>query len=202
MSLSQPARFWMAALVGAVGGLVFLAILPTGVISTFAHFVLRLPAPGAGVALLVGPLVVICMLVAWRVARAGGGAIVGAIAFALTCTIVLDFMGRPRSGAGMIGSPLFVLALVTSGAMAELVLFLTRALRALWWRFVLAAATANVAFLVFYWIVIFPRTVGWIPGRSVPVLVAVSLGVGALAGLVSRALTLEPPETEGVGERT
>jgi len=201
LPISQSGRFWLAALVGAVGGLIFLSILPTGAFSTFAHYVLRLPAPGAGIALLVGPLAVVCLLVAWRVARSGGGALVGALAFSLTCTVAMAFVGGRGGGNGMIGSPLFVLALGTSGAVAEIVLFLTRALRALWWRFVLAAAGANVALLIFYWTVIFPRTVGWIPWRAGPVLLAVSLGAGALAGLASWALTSQPPDTEGPDAR-
>ncbi len=194
--MSQSHRFGLAVLVGVVGGLVFLAILPTGAFSTLAHNVVRLPAPGAGVALLVGPLAVVCLLIAWRVARSAGGALAGALAFSLTCTVTLAIVGRPEGGNGMIGSPLFVAALGTAGAAAELVLFLTRALKAVWLRLVLAAACANVALLIFYWVAIFPRTVGWIPWRAVPILLAVSLVAGALAGLVSRALTLAPPETE------
>jgi hypothetical protein len=186
----------MAALAGAVGGLLFLFVFPKGAISTFAHYVLHLPAPGAGIALIVGPLAVVFMLVASRVARRAGGAFVGALAFSVACAGVMAVLRQPTGEKGMIGSPWFVLALGTSGAVAEIALLLTRTLRTLAWRSVLAAGGANVALLIFCWVVIFPRTMGWVPWRVVPILLAVSLGAGALAGLAGWALAIRLPDFE------
>jgi hypothetical protein len=186
----------MAALVGAVGGLLFLFVFPKGAISTFAHYVLHLPAPGAGIALIVGPLAVVFMIVSSVVARPAGGALLGALAFSVACAGVMAVLRQPVGEKGMVGSVWFVLALGTSGAVAEIALLLTGTVRTLAWRFVLAAGGANLALLIFYWVVIFPRTMGWVPWRTVPTLLAVSLGAGALAGLAGWALAIRLPDFE------
>jgi len=52
------------------------------------------------------------------------------------------------------------------------------------WRCAIAGALANGFLLLFYWVLIFPRTAGWIRYGDIPLL----MGLGLVAGLVSGCL--------------
>lgn len=88
----------------------------------------------------------------------------------------------------MFGSLWFVGALATAGLMADAILWaLSR--KVAWLRFCVAAGTANAGLLVFYWVLIFPQTKGWVLLADVPLLVVVSLGGGLAAGYVGCRLS-------------
>jgi hypothetical protein len=193
--VSQPGRYALAALVGVGGSLLFLFAFPGSSLSTLAHYVLHLPAPGAGIALVLGPVTVLVMLAGSRVVRRVGGALLAALAFALTCGVVMRALGRPAAEKAMVGSLWFVLALAASGLIAEVLQILGRSLP-LPWKLVLTACGANVGLLVFCWVVIFPRTMGWVSWNVVPVLLAVSLAAGALAGLAAWAIAARSSNSE------
>lgn len=194
--LLLPKRAGIAALVGAVGGVFFLFVFPKGSISTFVHHVLHLPGPGAGIALILGPLALVFILISSHVARAAGGALLAALAFSVTYAMIVTVLGLPASEKGMFGSFWFVMALAACGILVEGLLFLARNLRPRW-RFVLAASGANMGLLVFFWVVIFSRTMGWVSWYAVPLLLAVSAAGGLVAGAAGWALSTRISDLTG-----
>jgi len=200
-NLPQLNRIGGAILLGAVGGLLFLFAFPKGSITTLMHDVLHLPGPGAGIALILGPVALLFILLSSElVGRAAGGAILAALSFSLVYLITARILTLPTSEKGMFGSIWFVAALAVCGVAAELLLLLTRKLRAPW-RSVLAACSANTALLLFYWTAVFPRTKGWILWDDVPLLLVLNLLGGALAGVVVSALGSRVPRLSGFVSR-
>jgi len=182
----------MALLIGAAGGVLFLFVFPGGALSTLMHEVLRLPGPGAGIALAVGPLALVFALAASCVVPRFGVSTLAAVGFSGTCVIVSTVLALSGNEKGMFGSPWFVAALATCGLVADSLLWAARrASPSL--RFVLAACGANVALLIFYWIAIFPQNKGWVLLADVPVLVALCLAGGLVAGLLGWLLSKRTP---------
>ena len=68
-------------------------------------------------------------------------------------------------------------------------------------RFILVACGSNTALLLFYWVAIFPRTRGWIAWKDVPLLFALNLVGGALAGVVVSLLERRIPLLSGIVSR-
>lgn len=62
------------AAIGAGGAAIFLFAFPKGSITTLMHEVLDLPGPGAGIALVLGPLLVLVALLCLLLSRGEGGA--------------------------------------------------------------------------------------------------------------------------------
>ncbi len=178
----------LAFLIGAVGGAFFLFVFPGGAISTLMHQVLKLPGPGAGIALVLGPVALVFMLASSSTMGRIGGASIGALGFSLSYGALRPIFERATGGKGAFGSAWFILALLICGIVADGLLRLTRRLRPPV-RFVIAACGANTGLLVFYWTVIFPRTAGWVAWKAVPVLLMVSLIGGALAAVVGWAIS-------------
>lgn len=177
----RPGRAAIAVLVGALGGVLFLFVFPGGSLSTLMHQVLHLPGPGAGIALIVGPVALVSVLISSRLAPGAGSALLAALAFSLVYAVLVAVLGIPANEKGLFGSGWFVAALATCGVAAEILLYLARSLKPPW-RFALAAGGANLVLLVFYWVVIFPQTVGWIAWWKVPLLFAMGLAGGFAAG--------------------
>ena len=198
----QPSRAGIPILLGVVGGLFFLFVFPKGSITTLMHDVLHLPGPGAGIALILGPVALLIILISSHlVRRALGGALLASLAFSVTYAIVATILNLPTSEKGMFGSIRFVIALAICGVVAETLLFLTSRLRPLW-RFLLTACGANTGLLVFYWIVIFPRTKGWISWEDATLLFVLSLAGGAVAGIACWAVGTRIPDlTDSVSRR-
>lgn len=177
----RPSRAALAVLAGALGGLLFLFVFPAGSISTFMHQVLHLPGPGAGIALIVGPVALVFVLISSRLAPGTGSALLAALAFSLVYAVLVAILGLPVNEKGMFGSVWFVAAFATCGVAAEVLLYLARNQKPSQ-RFALAAGGANLVLLLFYWVVIFPRTAGWIAWGKVPLLLVLSLAGGLAAG--------------------
>jgi len=182
-----------------VGGAFFLFVFPKGSISTLMHHVLNLPGPGAGVAVILGPVALVFMLVSSHMVRGAGAALLSALAFALAYSLLAAVLGLPTNEKGMFGSFRFVLALAASGVVTEGLMLPARAVRS-WWRFVVAACCANLGLLVFYWIVVFPHTKGWVSWDAVPLLLATALAGGFVAGVAGWGISTRLPDLAGPGQ--
>jgi hypothetical protein len=161
------------------------------------HDVLHLPGPGAGIALILGPVVLLFILISAHLARQTlGGALIASLTFSAAFAVAAMILNLPTSEKGMFGSIWFVLAVGTCGVAAEILLLLTRHLRPRW-RLFLTSCGANTALLIFYWIAIFPRTKGWIAWEDVPLLLVLNLAGGAVAGVIGWAVTSRIPDLTG-----
>lgn len=186
MTLSAPngKQVALSAAIGAGGALVFLFAFPKGAVSTFAHYVLKLPGPGSGIALIVGPFLILVAMSSSLLTRAAGGALISSLAFALSYALVARLLRVPSDPKGAFGSPLFIAALALFGLALEAPITLARGLKPPW-RCLLAGTLANVALLVFYWLVIFPRTTRWVGLKDVPLLLGICLAGGVCSSYIS-----------------
>jgi hypothetical protein len=165
---------------GAVGGAVFVFLFPKGAITTLMHDVLHLPGPGAGIAAVLGPFMLILALLAYR--RTGGPMVV-ALSFSVVVALLAALVSamNPKGGFSTIW-PVLACAVCALGVEGIL------ALTGKWsppWRLVLAGVAGNLVLLAFYWVVIFPRTARWVLWGDVPVLLCVCVAGGLLAGLIA-----------------
>jgi len=167
--------------IGVGGALVFLFAFPKGSITTFMHEVLKLPGPGPGIALVLGPFLVVVALVSALLHRRVGASLVAALAFAASHTVAVKLLGISADSKGAFGSALFVAAIAVFGVAAEAVMVLSRRARTLW-RCLLAGALANASLLLFYWVLIFPRTARWVWWGDVPLLMGLCLAAGLVSG--------------------
>ena len=173
-----------AAGVGAVGGAAFVFLFPKGAISTFMHQVLSLPGPGAGIALVLGPFLLMLALVASRwTGDRPGGALVSVLVFSVAVALLAALVSA-MNPKGMFSTIWFVLACGVCGFGVEAMLIFVKKLGPLW-RMLLAGVAGNLVLLVFYWLVIFPMAAGWVEWGDVPVLLAVCVAGGLLAGLIA-----------------
>lgn len=173
-----------ATAIGVVGAAVFVFLFPKGSLTTFMHQVLQLPGPGAGIALVAGPFVLVLALIGYRMdGERVGGLMEVFLVFSIVVAILAALVA-PMNPKGKFGSIWFVLACTTGGVGTANVLYYGKKIRLLW-RMLLAGAAGNVVLLVFYWLVIFPMTTGWVLWGDVPILLAVCVGGGLLAGLIA-----------------
>ena len=190
-----------SAAIGVAGALIFMFVLPKGSISTLMHEVLDLPGPGAGIALIVGPFLIIVALISSLLSRGDGGAVVASLMFAVAYALVAWLLEIPTNSKGAFGSPVFIAAIAQCGIAAEAVMVLGKALKTVWCC-MLSGALANAALLVFYWIVIFPRTYRSVDWSDIPLLMGLCLACGLASGYIawavskslSRALALKEKE--------
>jgi hypothetical protein len=183
--MSRARELALSAGAGACGAVLFLFAFPMGSISTLMHAVLHLPGPGAGIALLLGPFLILVALNSWLLSRSAGGVLAACLGFAVCCALVIRLFSLPTEPKGAFGSWWFIAAVTLSGLAVEAVMFLGRTLSQTV-RWLLAGALGNVVLLLFYWVAIFPRTAGWVKWRDIPLLMAVCLGGGLLSGYVAR----------------
>ena len=187
------------AAIGLVGAVIYLFAFPKGSISTLMHAVLDLPGPGAGIALIFGPFLTVVLVISSLLCRTEGGAVIASVTFAVGYALVVRLLELPTNPKGAFGGPLFIGAVVQSGIVAAAAMALGRRRLKIVWACLLAGTLANVALLVFYWIVVFPRTAGWVGWGDVPLLTALSVAGGLASGgtawaiskLLTRALALK-----------
>ena len=166
---------------GMVGAAFFLFAFPKGAISTLMHEVLGLPGPGAGIALIFGPFLVVVVLLSSLVTHGDGGALITAVAFAAAYALLVGLLDMPTNPKGAFGSVLFVAAVMVFGIAAEAGMVLGKALKK-GRRCLLCGALANAVLFASYWVGIFPRTAGWIKWSDVPLLMSLCLAGGLVAG--------------------
>lgn len=176
------------AAIGVVGAMIFLFAFPKGSISTLMHAVLDLPGPGAGIALIVGPFLILVALISSQLSRGDGGAVIASLTFAVAYVLVASLLGTPTNPKGAFGSPVFIAAVAAFGIAAEAVMAFGKALKEVW-RCVLSGALANAVLLVFYWLAIFPRTYRWIDWSDVPLLMGLCLVCGIVSGWTAWAVS-------------
>lgn len=173
-----------AAGLGAVGGAGFVFLFPKGAISTLMHQVLQLPGPGAGIALVLGPfMLMLAMIVSRWAGDRPGGALGSVLVFSVVVALLAALVSE-MNPKGMFPTIWFILACTICGFAAEAMLVLARRLGPLW-RLLLAGVAGNLALLVFYWVVIFPQSARWVEWGGVPILLAVCVAAGLLAGLIA-----------------
>ena len=203
LDVIRPGQAAACAAIGVLGALIFLFGFPKGSISTLMHAVLGLPGPGAGIALILGPFLILVVLIPSLLSRGAGGALIASLMFAVACALVVRVLGISTNPKGAFGSVVFVAAVGQLGFVAEVVMGLGRGLRKLR-RCMLAGALANAGLLVFYWIVVFPRTAGWVSWKDLPLLMGLCLASGLVSGcvacVVSRPLSRVLPLMEGAKE--
>jgi hypothetical protein len=178
----------MCASTGIGGALIFLFAFPKGAISTLMHAVLHLPGPGAGIAMILGPFLLLIVLIPSLLSRGKGGAVIASLTFAATYSLVAALFDIPVNPKGAFGSALFVAGVTLFGLVTELAQMLGSRLKGLW-RCMLSGALANAALLIFYWVVVFPRTDRWILRADVPILVGLCLVCGLAFGCISWGLS-------------
>ena len=187
--LSRPGvrEIALGSAVGAVGAGIYLFAFPAGAISTLMHAVLRLPGPGAGIAMVVGPFLVLVAMSSFFLTRARGTALIACVAFGICHAVVIRLLHLPTNPKGG-SSVAFLAALVLFGLCLEAVMAAGRP-RDQARRCLLAGTLSNAALLVFYWIAIFPQTAGWVRWQDVPLLAAVCLAAGLVSGYVAGVLS-------------
>ena len=176
------------AAIGVAGALIFLFAFPKGSISTLMHAVLNLPGPGAGIALILGPFLILVALVSSLLSHGCGGAMVASLMFAVIYAFVVWLLEVSTNPKGAFGSPLFITAIVQFGIAAEAVMVLGKGLKKVW-RCALSGALANAVLLVFYWTVIFPRTASRVDWSDVPLLMGLCLPCGLVSGCLAWGLS-------------
>ena len=187
MLLSRAKEIGSCVALGGAGALVFAFVFPAAAISTLMHAVLHLPGPGAGIALIMGPLVVLAVMGASLMSRTRGGALAAALGFAVFSLAIVRLSAISTNPKGAIGTPLFIGAVALSGLAVEAVLRPGKSKPGVA-RCLLTGAAANLVLLLFYWLAIFPRTAGWVSLRNVPLLTTLCLSAGLLAGYVAGLL--------------
>lgn len=176
------------AAIGAGGAAIFLFAFPKGSITTLMHEVLDLPGPGAGIALVLGPLLVLVALLCLLLSRGEGGALIASLAFAGIYAMLAWLFGVSTNPKGAFGSPAFIASACALGIAVEVVMVFGRGLKQVWCC-MLSGALANAVLLVFYWIAVFPRTAGWVRWSDVPVLMALCLVCGLVSGCMAWGLS-------------
>lgn len=155
-------------------------LFPKGAITTLMHQILELPGPGAGIAAVLGPFLLILSLLFYR--RAGGPMVV-ALAFSVVVALLAALVSE-MNPKGMFSTIWLVLAGAVCALGVDGTLILARRLKPLW-RLVLAGVAGNLVLLIFYWVVVFPQSAGWVLWEDVPVLLVLCAASGVLAGLIA-----------------
>lgn len=176
------------AAIGVVGALIFLFAFPKGSISTLMHEVFDLPGPGAGIVLILGPFLILITIIASRLGRGDGGAVITSLTFAAAYALIVWGLEIPTNPKGAFGSTMFIAAVALFGIAAEVILVLGKALRSSR-RCMLAGTLANAVLCVFYWVLIFPRTAKWIAWGDVPLLLGLCLVSGLVSGFIACAVS-------------
>lgn len=174
--------------IGVAGALIFLFAFPKGSISTLMHAVLSLPGPGAGIALVFGPFLILVALISSLLTQGDGAAAFASLVFAAAYSLALWLFEIPSNPKGAFGSAVFVAAVALFSVAVEAVMVFGKGLKKVW-RCMLSGALANVILLVFYWTVIFPRTAEWINRKDIPLLMGLCLVSGLASGWIAWAVS-------------
>ena len=180
-----------AALCGAIGcvaAIVFLFAFPKGAITTLMHEVFHLPGPGAGIAIIVGPFLVVVALIASCTSMKQGGALIASTLFAALCMLAVRFLGVATNPKAGFDTFYFVLGTALFGLTIETTELLFRNMKNAY-RFLLGGVMANAVLLVYYWMVIFPVTAKWIKWEDIPLLMGLCIVCGAAAACMTWLLT-------------
>ncbi len=187
-----------AALIGGAGGFLLAFTAPQQGISYVMHQVLGLPGPGAGMGMMVGPWAAFCCLSAAMLVRQRNAALVAGMCFSLTYNVHAALIPPLGENPGMFGSLRFGPGLLLLGIVVEVMWSLTPHLSR-GRRLAMTAVAANLVFLAYTWIVVFPITKGWIAPMDALVIAVASVPPAVVAGvgftLASLSVVMGPRPT-------
>jgi hypothetical protein len=173
----------VSGIAGIACAVLYFFVFPGGALSTLMHDVLHLPGPGAGIALILAPILVFGGSFSRLATEWIGAGTICAAAFGLAA-MLLRLLGVSMYAAGGFGSALSLLAIVAFGVILDGVFLATRQAKRSW-RFALAGGLASLGLLAFYWVAVFPRTTRWVAWRDVPLLAFLALVAGAASGYIA-----------------
>jgi hypothetical protein len=177
-------RVAKSVVTGLAGGAVFVFLFPKGAITTLVHDVLGLPGPGAGIALIKGPMAIGLSIFAAFFARHRGAAAASILSYSLVVVLAVQLVGIAMNPKGMFGSGWFVLVFVVLAGFTELLMWLTGKWKPPW-RCLVTAVGANLFLMATYCVVVFPQSAGWVATGHIPVLAAVTIGAGLITGVLA-----------------
>ena len=175
----------VCAAIGCAGGTIFLFVFPKGSITTLMHAVMDLPGPGAGIALILGPVLILSVLTPALLYRRAGSSLIASLSFAVSYALLVRVLQISTNPKGAFGSLSFIAAVALFGLAADAFMTLGRKLKD-HWRGMLAGGLANTVLLVSYWTIVFPRTAGWVNLRDIPLLALLCLAGGVLSGYIAK----------------
>jgi len=149
----------LPVVVGIVGAVVFLFAFPGLAIPTIVHEILKLPGPGTGFGLILGPFTIMCSLIAYGLTRRYGTAVITSTIFAIFMSLLIFFFNLQTPKVGKFGSVEFIVGFIILGAAIELVIYLLREKgisKAI--KYIIYAVVANIIFLVYSMLFIFSQT--------------------------------------------
>ena len=168
---------------GAVCAVMFFFVFPGGAISTLMHDVLHLPGPGAGIALVLAPILVFGGVFSRLATGRMGAGTLCALAFGLA-SILLRLLGVPMYSQGGFGTVMSLLAVAFFAVILDGTLLAAKRVTGNY-RFALAGGIANLGLLAFYWVAVFPQTSRWVEWGDVPVLSLLGVAGGAVSGYIA-----------------
>jgi len=174
----------VSSAIGTGGALAFLFIFPKGSLATLMHEVLHLPGPGAGIAMVLGPLLVLVALTSFQLGKGTGCVIIASLTFAVAYSFLTELLTIPTNSKGSFGTVYFIIALLVFGLATEVISRTGRSSKTLG-NCMLAGALSNMILLIYYWVAIFPRTAGWVEWRNVTILVVLCLLCGVISGYIA-----------------
>jgi hypothetical protein len=183
--------FAVATIIGIAGAAVFIYMFPGGAITTLMHQVLNLPGPGAGIALILGPLIIFFALLAARITGKAGAACTTSLSFSLMFAALVAILNLSIEDKGKFGSIEFIGAAVLCGLIIDFFLLILSGWKASLWKLIMTSCIANTGLLIFYWLLIFPQTAGWVKVSDMPILLALCL-LGALVVAVIALFISKP----------
>jgi hypothetical protein len=190
--------FVVATILGVAGAIIFVYSFPAGAITTLMHEVLKLPGPGAGIALILGPFIIFFSLLASRIAGKAGAACMTSLSFSLMVAVLVAILNLSIEDKGKFGGIEFFGAAVLCGLIIDFFLHILRGWKASLWKFIMTSCIANTGLLIFYWLLIFPQTAGWVKVSDVPILVVLCL-LGGLVVAVTAIFVSKPFAAQKAG---
>lgn len=181
----------VAVVAGSISGLLFLFLFPGKAISTLMHQVMDLPGPGAAIGFIVGPFMILCALIVWTYLKKAATVFYTCSVFGMVQAYAGPIAG-PSSVLGPEVAPQMLLSAMVLGIVLDVVIFALRE-RSTVMAYPTAAVVSNMAFMVLYWVAVFPKVKGWVQPMPAAILTVVSvigaIVFGSLAPVVYGVLT-------------
>lgn len=177
----------VSAGVGVLGAILFSFALTSNIRKLISHDILGLPGPGAGIAILTGPyLILLCFVARGFLYRRGFGG--------LTCGIfgvAVFLLDRWLGNVGMHGSwtLLEVAGCLWAGVAFDLVGYCFRQKPSVAALFA-ESVWSNVLVLIGFWVAVLPTIDGWVKPKVVPVLLLASAISACVVGIMVYAASL------------
>jgi hypothetical protein len=183
-TMSHTKAALLSLAIGMGGGAVFAFFVPWEAVTRLMTQTLRLPGPGADVALVLGPCLTLTGQTAEYICKRHGAAFLGAFGFGAAVT-VLRLFGVHDTPIGIVGTPGFLSGVALAGIILEAG-YLVRGFLISFIFSLFFAAVAASALLIYFWAAVYPLveagTVAW---RDIPLLLALAFGAGFVSGFLT-----------------